>query len=111
MHKKRITYIFLLIGLLGILNTIWVVDFNTNSPSPDLGVPYSAPLDNSTITYTAEVHRVVEPFDIELDLTNDFPTATKVNMTLTYSNTTVETYDLSEDATDVWYFSKYFAPR
>ncbi|MHA1110500.1 MAG: hypothetical protein ACTSRE_05320 [Promethearchaeota archaeon] len=109
MHKKRITYIFLLVGLLGILNTIWAADLKTNSQSPILNVPYSAELSNSTITYSEEVQRVVESFDVKLNLTSTFTAATEVNITITYSNATVETYTLSEDVTDVWYFSTYFA--
>ncbi|TFG21197.1 MAG: hypothetical protein EU530_01005 [Promethearchaeota archaeon] len=109
MQKKRITYIFLLVGLLGILNTIWAVDFKNNSQSPILNVPYSAELSNSTITYTDEVQRVVESFDVKLNLTTTFTQATEVNITITYINATVETYTLSEDITDVWYFSTYFA--
>ena len=109
MTKKRITYIFLLVGLLGILSSsIWVLDPTTQSQSPIQGIPFSAELNNATISYTEEVERVVDLFEVTLNLTGTpFTDATKVNMTITYSNATVETYDLIESS-NVWSFSTYF---
>lgn len=112
MHKKRITYIFLLIGLLSIFGTLMGAqrNFNTQSSQQPLRVPSPAELSNSTITYTKEVERVTQIFRVKVNLTGTaFTIATKVNMTISYSNATQITYDLTETETDVWSFSKSFS--
>lgn len=112
MHKKRITYIFLLIGLLGIFGTVWGTQNTLNSQPTQqpFTVPVTAALDNSTITYTKEVERVTQEFRVTVDLTGTVykTITTVVNITFSYSNATQISYDLTEGASDVWSFSKYF---
>jgi hypothetical protein len=111
MHKKRITYIFLLIGLMGIFGALWGTQqiYQSQSVKQPFTFPITAELSNSTITYTEEVERVTQAFRVNVDLRGTaFTSATKVNMTISYSNATQITYNLVESSTDIWTFSKYF---
>ncbi len=108
MHRKRITYIILGIGLLGIIGGIFGTNFLIQSDySTNSELPYAAEISNSTIAYPQDVERMVDSFDVSVNLSSSYPDADFVEMTISLNNGTDTNYTLSE-VSDVWSHSMYF---
>ncbi|MBN2155672.1 MAG: hypothetical protein JW776_06495 [Candidatus Lokiarchaeota archaeon] len=110
MNKKRIAYIFLLVGLLGLIGSVWGIPCINQISGSNINNPSYAELSNSTIIYTHEVDRVIEPFEVSVNLSSTYPDATKVEMTIYYSNATDINYTLTE-VSNIWSYSLYFEPN
>lgn len=94
-------------GLLIVLGSIWEMNNSSQIQIPISIVPFSADIKNSTITYSSQVQRVVDPFTVRVDLSSYNPDANVVDLTIFYSNATVTNYTMAETS-DIWSRTIYF---